>query len=236
MDFRKCSACGAPPKAPPVPWVGMPATSLPIRRRELRGALATLALAVLLGGCSSQSARTTSTSPLAEAPSASGFDGAALPPNIPAPGFTLTDRLGRRVSLGSYRGRVTLLAFLYSTCGPTCDLIAQQIRGALDELQHPPAVLILSADPAADTPASVARFLARASLGGRVEYLSGSPSHLARVLRSFRVTAASLSRRAFERSTAVLLLDRGGEERVLFQSEQLTPEALAHDIGKLESG
>ena len=38
-----------------------------------------------------------------------------------------------------YRGQVTILAFLYSTCGATCVLIAQQIRGALDELPAPRA-------------------------------------------------------------------------------------------------
>ncbi len=47
---------------------------------------------------------------------------------------------------------------------PPASLIAQQIRGALDELPHPVPVLIVSADPAADTPASVARFLAQVSL------------------------------------------------------------------------
>ena len=54
-----------------------------------------------------------------------------------------------------------MLAFLYSTCGATCVLIAQQIRGALDELPRPVPVLIVSADPRADTPARVKRFLAQ---------------------------------------------------------------------------
>ena len=55
-----------------------------------------------------------------------------------------------------------MLAFLYSDCGAACMLIAQQIRGALDELRAPACrVLIVSADPAADTPAACARFLAR---------------------------------------------------------------------------
>jgi hypothetical protein len=32
----------------------------------------------------------------------------------------------------------------------------------------------------------------------------------------------------------VLLVDRRGRERVLFGLEQLTPESLAHDIGRLD--
>jgi hypothetical protein len=34
----------------------------------------------------------------------------------------------------------------------------------------------------------------------------------------------------------VLLIDSHGSRRVLFGQEQLTPEALAHDIGKLQAG
>ena len=112
-------------------------------------------------------------------------------------------------------------------------VIAQQIRGALDELPAPVPVLLVSADPAADTPARVRSFLARTSLSGRVSYLSGSPAQLRPVVaRLSRHPGARRSRRV--RAYGFGLLDRrGGHERVIFQLEQLTPEALAHDIRKL---
>jgi protein SCO1 len=169
------------------------------------------------------------------ATSSSGFDGAAIPPSPPAPSFRLTDQDGRAVSLSGLRGHVAVLAFLYSTCGATCVLIAQQIRGALDELPHPVPVLIVSADPGADTPASVARFLAQVSLTGRVHYLTGSPAQLRAVWRAYRVHPASAGRAAFDKYAFLLLLDARGRERVLFESEVLTPEALAHDIGRLQN-
>ncbi len=119
----------------------------------------------------------------ANAPSASGFYGAALPAGVRAHSFTLIDQSGRAVSLSHYRGQVVVLAFLYSTCGPTCIVIAQQIRGALGELSgaggHPVAVLFLSADPAADTPTHVHNFLAQVSLTGRIHYLTGPLSQSA---------------------------------------------------------
>ncbi len=164
-----------------------------------------------------------------------GFDGAALP-GVSAPGFTLTDQHGRAVSLSDFRGRVIVLSFLYSRCGATCILIAQQIRGALDDLPRPVPVVIVSADAAADTPASVARFLAETSLSGRVEYLTGSPAQLRAVWRAYRVTPASTSRATFDRFAFLLLLDGRGRERVLIEPEVLTPESLAHDIGKLQAG
>ena len=177
-----------------------------------------------------------STAPGSQATNSSGFDGAAIPPSPLAPGFTLTDQHGRAVSLGSVRDQVAVVTFLYSTCGATCVLIAQQIRGALDELSHPVPVLIVSADPGADTPASVARFLAKVSLTGRVRYLTGSLSQLRPVWRAYRVHPASAGRAAFDRYAFLLLLDARGRERVLFEPEVLTPEALAHDIGKLQAG
>jgi cytochrome oxidase Cu insertion factor (SCO1/SenC/PrrC family) len=100
-----------------------------------------LALVVILRGSSGRSAS------VSEASGTSQFQGAALPAGVPAPDFRLTDQLGRPVSLADYRGRVTVLTFLYSGCGATCVLIAQQIRGAIDELHGTPAVLVVSADP-----------------------------------------------------------------------------------------
>ncbi len=212
---------------------------LPLAALALAAAVAVaLAVAAVLilspdhGSSSPQSASSATVPP--------GFDGAALPGDVSAPGFALTDQYGDPVSLSDYRGRVVVLTFLYSTCGATCILIAQQIRGALNELDderaRPPAVLIVSADPAADTPAHVARFLSEVSLGGRVQYLTGSPARLRPIWRAYRVRPASVGAREFDNYAELLLLDGRGAERVLFEPEVLTPEALAHDIRKLENG
>jgi protein SCO1 len=197
--------------------------------------LAALILALTLGGSSGHPPSSSSSTALG-ANTNSGFDGAALPAGGPAHEFTLTDQAGRKVSLSDYRGRVTILAFMYSTCGPTCVVIAQQIRGALDELPHPAPVLFVSAEPRADTPEHVAKFLEQVSLAGRVHYLTGSLAQLKPIWRAYRVVPGTAGRAAFDNYASVLLLDRSGSERVVFQSEQLTPEALAHDIGKLSDG
>jgi cytochrome oxidase Cu insertion factor (SCO1/SenC/PrrC family) len=224
----------------------MPPTRLIAVRAACAGLVSSLALAA--GGCSSGSSSGTGSSassagsaatgsaasaPAAATPSASGFDGAEIPAAAPADDFTLRDQSGARVSLSRTRGKVTILAIPYSTCGDACVVIAEQIRGALDELGERVPVLLVSADPQADTPARVKRFLARTSLTGRVEYLTGSLAQLQSVWRSFRVVPASAGKAAFENSASVFLLDREGRERVIFQLEQLTPEALAHDVRKL---
>lgn len=191
-------------------------------------------LAISLGGGgSSPSSPATLSNPAGSA----GFDGAALPEELPAPQFTLSDQYGRQVSLADSRGQVTVIAFTYSTCGDVCVVIAQQIRGALDELERArqPAVLLVSANPAADTPAHVRAFLEEVSLSGRVQYLSGQLSQLRTIWAEYKVHPADEGRRTFDRYASVLLIDRKGRERVLFEQEQLTPESLAHDIAKLEA-
>jgi protein SCO1 len=211
------------------------------RRLPLLLALATalvvaLAVGLIAGRPSSERSSSSSSQTPTHAAGTSGFDGAPLPGDIQAPGFTLTDQYDHQVSLADYRGRVVILTFLYSRCGATCILIAQQIRGALEELPKRPAVLIVSADPATDTHASVARFLEAVSLSGRVQYLTGSLAQLRKAWRAYGVTPASSGRSTFDRFASILLLDARGRERVLFQSEVLTPEALSHDIGRLQAG
>ena len=198
-----------------------------------------LAAVVLLAGGSSRSSKPVATGAppqdsAGDTASASGFDGAALPADLPAHDFTLTDVLsGETVSLSRFSGQVTVIAFPYSTCGPTCTLLAQQVRGALDELPRPVPVLFISADPQADSPARVSRFLAEASLTGRVNYLSGTSTELGPVWHAYGVAPASAGRAAYAAHVALFLLDGQGRERVVFGLEQLTPEALAHDICKL---
>jgi protein SCO1/2 len=193
-------------------------------------ALAAAILALALGGSSGSPPASSSAS------TGTGFDGAALPAGQPVHDFALADQHGRRVSLASLRGRVVVLTFLYSRCGAACVVIAQQIRGALDDLARAVPVLIVSADPAGDTPARIARFLREVSLSGRVSYLGGPLRRLRALWSAYRVTPASAGRASFDLHAAVMLLDRRGGVRVLFEQEQLTPENLAHDIGKLEAG
>jgi protein SCO1/2 len=200
-------------------------------------AVATVVLAVVFGAVlwrASERGSSTARSLVPASGPQSPFAGAALPANITAPPFTLRDQQGRDVSLAQYRGHVVVLTFLYPTCGAPCVLIAQQIRGALDELPTPVPVLIVSADPTSDSPARVRRFLSEAALSGRAQYLSGTPALLREVWTAYSVKPASAGSRVFDEYASVLLIDPSGRERVVFESEQLTPESLSHDIQLLE--
>jgi cytochrome oxidase Cu insertion factor (SCO1/SenC/PrrC family) len=203
-----------------------------------------LAIALNTSKGASGGARTAS-----EAQSSDGFDGALLPSSAQAPGFTLSDQQGHATSLSSYRGKVVVLVFLSSTCR-ACVLVAQQVRGALDELTATAGafkgtstgaadgvqVIFVSTDPHADTHASVSRFLNETSLAGRAEYLVASPGRLRALWHAYGFALTDSGQQASYPAASVLLIDRGGSERVELGLEQLTPESLAHDIRKLLGG
>jgi protein SCO1 len=212
--------------------------------KQTRIAAAALATAVLLAaivaivaGSSGDGTGSSSASITSATGRESEFVGAPFPGVIAAPNFTLRDQSGSEVSLSSYRGRVVMLTFLYSTCGDTCVVIGQQIRGALNELAEAhapaPAVLVVSADPTADTPGNVRRFLAEVSLTGRVQYLTGTPAQLRTVWHAYAIKPASDGADVFDEYAPVLLIDGTGRKRVLFEAEELTPEGLSHDVRRL---
>ena len=166
-----------------------------------------------------------------DAPAPQGYAG-ALRPAIPPADFTLRDQEGRTATLRSYRGRVVILTFLYSTCRDTCPVMASQIRGALDRLGSDVPALAVSVDPTADTQRSARAFLARRGLTGRMRFLLGSRHALEPVWRAYGVRPQG---HGFEHSAYVLLVDRRGRQRIGFPFDRLTPEGLAHDVRRLSA-
>ena len=157
----------------------------------------------------------------------------ALRPEIPPQDFRLRDQDGEPVSLRSYRGRVVVLTFMYTTCRDTCPLTATQIRGALDDLQTPPPALAVSVDPVNDTPERAREFLFKRGLADdRMRFLLGNRAQLQPIWKAYGVRPHGT---AFDHSAYVLLIDRHGRQRIGFPVQQLTPEGLAHDIRRLQA-
>lgn len=161
-----------------------------------------------------------------------GWAGSLRPPGTRAPGFTLTSQDGERVSSASLRGRPVVYTFIYSHCQDTCPATVQSIRGALDDLGHDVPVLGVSVDPGNDTKRSAKRFLNEQKMTGRMEFLLGSRAQLAPVWRAFGIAPQTAE---LEHSAYVVIVDGAGRQRIGFPHDQLTPEALAHDLGRLVS-
>jgi protein SCO1/2 len=157
----------------------------------------------------------------------------SIRPAIPPQDFRLRDQDGRAVSLSDLRGKVVVLTFMFTTCRDTCPLTATQIRGAMDDLGADVPALAVSVDPANDTPERARRFLFKRGLGGdRMRFLLGSRAQLEPVWKAYGIQPQGS---AFDHSAYVLLIDRRGRQRVGFPVQHLTPEALAHDIRRLQA-
>jgi protein SCO1/2 len=164
-------------------------------------------------------------------PRAAGeFAGSIRPPGARAPAFRLRDQDGKAVSMAGYHGRTVVMAFVYSTCKDTCPGQVQSIRGALDRLGRDVPVLLVSVDPANDTPARARRFLLEQHVTGRMRFVLGSERELAPVWKGYGIAP---QRGALDHSAYVVLVDGAGLQRIGFPHSRLTPEALEHDLRRL---
>jgi len=159
-----------------------------------------------------------------------GWAGFIRPPGAVAPDFTLRDQDGERVTMDDFRGRPVAVTFVYSTCEDTCPALVDQVRGALDDTGADMPLLAVSVDPANDTPARAQRFLNERRMTGRARFLLGSEAELEPVWKGFGVQPQTGK---LDHSATVVLVDGDGRQRVGFPHDQLTPDALAHDIRRL---
>jgi protein SCO1/2 len=160
----------------------------------------------------------------------SGWAGFVRPPGATAPDFHLRDQDGKPATMAEYRGRPVALAFVYSHCEDTCPALVDQVRGALDDTGADMPLLAVSVDPGGDTPASARRFLNERRMTGRARFLLGDERALAPVWKGYGVVP---QRGQLDHSAGVVLVDGQGRQRVGFPYDQLTPDALAHDIRRL---
>jgi protein SCO1/2 len=190
--------------------------------------------AVAIGGQSSEHAKRAQAQ-------AHHFDAAeVLEPPKPAPALDLRNYTGQPVNIDSYRGKVVLVTFLYTTCPDVCPLIASDLRIALNEMGPKLAskvqVIAVSVDPRVDTPKSVAAFLARHGMTGRMKYLIGSARELARVWKAWGVgSEQDVDQPQFVSHTGVVYgVTASGKRLTLYQAE-FVPSEIAHDVPLLAS-
>jgi protein SCO1/2 len=102
--------------------------------------------------------------------------------------FTLTDHTGRRRSDTDFRGSWLLLQFGYTSCPDICPLSLDALSAALDALGPSGGrvqPLFVTVDPARDTPAVLAGFVA--AFHPRLLGLTGSEAEIAAVAKAYRV-------------------------------------------------
>jgi protein SCO1/2 len=164
------------------------------------------------------------------------FEAAAvLNPPKSAPPLALRNYLGQPVNIDSYRGKVVLVTFLYTTCPDICPLITSDLRVALNEMGPAKAskvqIIAVSVDPRVDTPKSVAAFLARHEMTGRMQYLIGSAKELGRVWQAWGVgSQQDLEQPQFVNHTGIVYgITASGKQLTVYDPE-FKPSEIVHDV------
>ena len=215
-----------------------------MRSRVDRRALLALLVLVLLAGVAAlltiggSSASPTGSSQLARQ---SGFRAAGvLSPARPAPALALKNSLGQAVGIDAYRGKAVLVTFLYTHCPDICPLIASNLRVAQNLMGPAVAaraeIIAVSVDPRGDTPGAVAAFLAHRGMTGRMQYLIGSASELARVWSAWGVGSErdTTQPALVNHSGLVYGITASGRQATLYAAN-FQPADIAHDVPLLAS-
>jgi protein SCO1/2 len=165
-------------------------------------------------------------------------ENARLPVVGPAPDFALTDQDGAGFSLGSLRGQVAVVTFIYATCTDTCPLLTAKLAS----LQAPLAsdfgtglhFVSITVDPQTDTPA-VLRSYAKAqgaNLAGW-SFLTGTPTAIDEVVRSYGAFARRSERGGVDHLFLTSLVDRQGRIRVQYLGYRFKTDEMLRDIRSL---
>jgi protein SCO1/2 len=161
-------------------------------------------------------------------------EGAFSPP-APAPALALRNYLGRPVDIASYRGKAVLVTFLYTHCPDVCPLIVSNLRLAQNLMGPREAaraqIVAVSVDPRGDTRGAVADFLARHEMLGRMQYLVGSASQLARVWQAWGVgSERDANQPQFINHSGLIYGISALGKRTTVYAANFKPADIAHDV------
>jgi protein SCO1/2 len=166
-----------------------------------------------------------------------GFFGTLALPSKPAPAIQLHNYLGQPVTLAEYRGKAVLVTFLYTHCPDVCPLITSNLRVAMKLLGARAAeaqIIAVSVDPRGDTPRTVAAFLKVHEMTGRMQYLIGSASQLARTWAAWNVGSKREvgQPNLVAHSALVYGVSAGGRLTTVYPAT-FEPAEIVHDVPKL---
>ena len=139
---------------------------------------------------------------------------------------SLTDQHGRTTDWGTRRGRVQLVSMFYTSCKYICPLIIDSAKGIEHALT--PAertrlgILLISMDPARDTPDALKRVFDKRKLDARAWTLASPPVEQVRPVSGvLGIRWRALADGEFNHTSALVLLDAEG--RVLARTERMGP-------------
>jgi protein SCO1/2 len=150
---------------------------------------------------------------------APAFHGAVISPAMAAPEIALVDQTGQPARLSAWRGDVVLLFFGYTSCPDACPLTMGQfksLRARLGADATRVKFVLVTVDPAVDTPAKLAAYLA--AFDPSFIGLTGTPAELAPVWQAYGVAVGDKDPTSGEiaHSTRIYAVDAQGNLRLTY--------------------
>lgn len=138
----------------------------------------------------------------------------AVETSIYALPLPLVDQHGRSVDLGVGRGHPVLVSMFYGSCTTACPLIIAKLRaieaGLTEAERADLRVVMVSFDPARDTPASLAALAAHHHLDERWSLLTTGEDAVREVSALLGVRYKRRANGDFDHSSVIAVLDRDG--------------------------
>jgi protein SCO1 len=140
-----------------------------------------------------------------------------------APDFTLLDPSGEPVKLSGQRGKVVLLAFVFTTCPGVCPLISKQMSALQTSLKHEnlfggkARMLSVTVDPNTDSAEVLQKYAATFSADASGwRFLRESPEKTQPVLQAYDEWTKLLPKGEIDHPARVYLIDQRGNIREIY--------------------
>lgn len=167
--------------------------------------------------------------------------GEPLPVLFELPPFALVERSGRPFTLADLGGRVSVVDFIFTSCGGQCPRMTARMSRLRGELPEAVRFVSFTVDPAHDTPAVLQRYAEALGAGERWLFVTGAQTELYRLAtEGFKLAAMELPAGApgddgpFLHSAKFALVDGRGRVRGYYDSEdEQQVEALRRDARRL---
>lgn len=156
------------------------------------------------------------------------------------PAFKLTASDGGTVTEADLKGRVTLVGFVFTTCGGTCPATTQRMAGVQSKLTKAKIgtdavrLLTITLDPERDTADMLLRYAKKHEADpARWRFLTGSPADVGATIQAWDMWVKASPNGQLDHPSRVHLVDRAGRIREVYNLDFLQPGWVLEDVREL---
>jgi len=165
-------------------------------------------------------------------------ESADLPDMGPAPDFALVSQQSAELSLESLRGKVVVVAFIYTLCSDVCPMLTDKMARVQDALGEAfgrdVAFVSITFDPERDTLEALRDYAEVFSANPTGWYfLTGAPAVVREVTRRYGVVTFPGADGAVDHNLLTSLIDRRGRMRVQYAGYRFDPDEMEQDLRAL---